>query len=232
MTEQTIRFDDGAAYEQMMGIWSRLCGRGLPRLAGAASGLALDRCRLRQRRVHGAAGRAVRAGRGAGDRSVRRAAHLRAHAAGSAAWPSSGWAMPWRSPFPADRFDAGVMALVLVFLPDPAKGIAEMVRVVVPGGMIATYMWDMRWAAGFRWIRCLPRCARWADTAAPPRHGGSRPGGHAGKLWSDAGLVAVETREIAVQRTFASYEEFWLTGQTSSTVGPALRAWRRATSRS
>ena len=26
MPAQTIRFDDGAAYEQMMGIWSRLAG--------------------------------------------------------------------------------------------------------------------------------------------------------------------------------------------------------------
>jgi ubiquinone/menaquinone biosynthesis C-methylase UbiE len=31
-------------------------------------------------------------------------------------------------PFPASRFDAAVMALVLAFVPDPAKGIAEMVR--------------------------------------------------------------------------------------------------------
>ncbi len=46
-------------------------------------------------------------------------------------------------PFPAHRFDATVMALVLVFVPDPAKGIEEMVRVVGPGGTVATYMWDM-----------------------------------------------------------------------------------------
>ena len=26
MAEQTIRFEDGAAYEQMMGIWSRSAG--------------------------------------------------------------------------------------------------------------------------------------------------------------------------------------------------------------
>ena len=26
MTDQTIRFDDGAGYEQMMGKWSRLAG--------------------------------------------------------------------------------------------------------------------------------------------------------------------------------------------------------------
>jgi ubiquinone/menaquinone biosynthesis C-methylase UbiE len=49
--------------------------------------------------------------------------------------------MPW--PFPADRFDAAVMALVLVFVPEPAKGIEEMVRVVRPGGTVATYMWNM-----------------------------------------------------------------------------------------
>jgi ubiquinone/menaquinone biosynthesis C-methylase UbiE len=35
------------------------------------------------------------------------------------------------------------MALVLVFVPDPAKGVSEMVRVVVPGGAVVTYMWDM-----------------------------------------------------------------------------------------
>jgi hypothetical protein len=30
-------------------------------------------------------------------------------------------------------------------------------------------------------------------------------------LWIDAGLEAVETREITVQRTFADFEEFWST---------------------
>src|ERR1700682_5092108 len=110
MAEQQIRFDDGAAYERMMGTWSRLagdifldwlaprpgfpwvgtgcgwgalaarvggrCGPGrargeyLPRLPGAAPGLAMDRHRLRQRRLHRAAGGTLRAGRGSGDRSV------------------------------------------------------------------------------------------------------------------------------------------------------------------
>jgi ubiquinone/menaquinone biosynthesis C-methylase UbiE len=45
-------------------------------------------------------------------------------------------------PFPEDRFDAAVMALVIFFVPDPAKGVAEMVRVVGPGGMVAAYAWD------------------------------------------------------------------------------------------
>ena len=46
-------------------------------------------------------------------------------------------------PFADGSFDAAVMALVLVFVPDPAKGVGEMVRVVVPGGAVVTYMWDM-----------------------------------------------------------------------------------------
>ena len=33
-------------------------------------------------------------------------------------------------PFDNDRFDAAVMALVIFFVPDPAKGVAEMARVV------------------------------------------------------------------------------------------------------
>ncbi len=32
-------------------------------------------------------------------------------------------------PFPAGRFDVAIMALVIFFVPDPAKGVAEMVRV-------------------------------------------------------------------------------------------------------
>src|SRR5207248_4378911 len=46
-------------------------------------------------------------------------------------------------PFPGDRFDAAIMALVIFFVPDPAKGLAEMVRVVAPGGIVAAYAWDM-----------------------------------------------------------------------------------------
>ena len=40
-------------------------------------------------------------------------------------------------PFEGGRFDAAVMALVIFFVPDPAKGVAEMTRVVCPGGTVA-----------------------------------------------------------------------------------------------
>ena len=46
-------------------------------------------------------------------------------------------------PFAAHSFDVAVMALVISFLPDPAQAVAEMARVVRPGGWVATYMWDI-----------------------------------------------------------------------------------------
>ena len=45
-------------------------------------------------------------------------------------------------PFDADRFDAGVMALVIFFVPEPAKGVAEMARVVRPDGLVTAFAWD------------------------------------------------------------------------------------------
>ena len=46
-------------------------------------------------------------------------------------------------PFAANTFDVAIMALVIFFGPDPAKGVAEMKRVTRPGGMVAAYAWDI-----------------------------------------------------------------------------------------
>ena len=35
------------------------------------------------------------------------------------------------------------MALVLFTVPDPAAGVAEMLRVTRPGGNISAYVWDL-----------------------------------------------------------------------------------------
>ncbi|WP_345946860.1 class I SAM-dependent methyltransferase [Bradyrhizobium sp. 197] len=46
-------------------------------------------------------------------------------------------------PYDVNRFDVAVMALVLFFVPDAHKGASEMVRVTKPGGMVASYTWDI-----------------------------------------------------------------------------------------
>ena len=43
-------------------------------------------------------------------------------------------------------------------------------------------------------------------------------------LWTGAGLEAVETREIAVQRTFTDFDEFWMTQLKFPSVGPVVAA--------
>jgi SAM-dependent methyltransferase len=111
-------------------------------------------------------------------------------------------------PFAADRFDAAVMALVVVFVPEPAKGVDEMVRVVRPGGTVATYVWDML-GDGFPLDPLLAEMrAMGLSPPAPPQLDASRMDALR-DLWAHAGLIDVEMREITVQRTFASFDEFW-----------------------
>jgi SAM-dependent methyltransferase len=222
MAEQTIRFDDGAAYEQMMGIWSRSAGEVfLDWLApardlrwidvgcgnGAFTQLLVERCAPAE--VQGI------------DPSEGQLAFARTRLAGRQAEFRQGDAMAL--PFPAGRFDAAVMALVIVFVPEPSKGVVEMVRVVRPGGTVATYMWDML-GGGFPLQPILVEMrAMGVMPTRPPRVEASRMEVLQG-LWSAAGVEAVETREITVHRTFASFDDFWTSSLKSSTLAATLSA--------
>ncbi|MGY4325991.1 SAM-dependent methyltransferase [Bradyrhizobium sp. LB7.2] len=128
-------------------------------------------------------------------------------------------------PFADSSFDAALMALVLVFVPDPAKGVSEMVRLVVPGGAVVTYMWDML-GNGFPLDPIYSEIqAMGVVPTRPPRMDASRMEALR-DLWIGAGLEDVQAREIAVQRTFENFDDFWNTNLKS----PALKAsvWRSA----
>ena len=45
-------------------------------------------------------------------------------------------------PFEDGEFDAVVSGLVLNFIPDSERGVAEMTRVARPDGVVAAYVWD------------------------------------------------------------------------------------------
>ena len=141
VTDQ-IRFDDGAAYERYMGKWSQLAGEtfldwlapqsGLRWLDvgcgnGAFTEMLVERCAPVS--VQGI------------DPSEGQLAYARTRPASRVAQFRQGDAMAL--PFPDDTFDAAVMPLVIFFVPDPAKGVAEMARVVCPGGTVTAYAWDM-----------------------------------------------------------------------------------------
>jgi SAM-dependent methyltransferase len=126
-------------------------------------------------------------------------------------------------PFPDDTFDAAVMPLVIFFVPDPARGVAEMARVVCTGGVVAAYAWDMV-GGGFPY-EALHDEMRGMGVAVPtpPSPDASRIDAM-GDLWTDAGLGRVETREINVQRTFADFDDYWTTVLGGPSVGPQLAA--------
>ncbi len=222
MAEQQIRFDDGAAYEQMMGVWSRLAGEifidwlaprsGLRWIdigcgSGAFSELLVERCAPAE--VQGI------------DPSEAQLAFARTRPASRLAQFRQGDAMAL--PFADDSFDAAIMALVIFFVPEPAKGVGEMVRVVGPGGTVATYAWDM---PGGGWPG-LPFHAEMRamglQPLLPPSAEASRID-VLGKLWTGAGLDTVETREITVSRTFADFDEFWTINSMSPNIGQSIAA--------
>ena len=113
------------------------------------------------------------------------------------------------------------MALVIFFVPDPAKGVAEMVRVVSLGGTVAAYAWDMA-GGGFPLQPVQAELlAMGFAPVRPPRSDASKIDALQ-NLWTDAGLDSVETRKIEVQRRFADFEDFWATAMLGSTIGPTV----------
>ncbi len=203
MSHAPIRFDDGAAYERAMGIWSQLAGKVFLEWLAPPSGL-----------------RWIDVGCGNGaftellvgqyapseiqgiDPSEAQLAFARTRPGARGARFLQGDAVAL--PFDSGRFDAAVMALVIFFVPDPAKGVAEMARVVCPGGIVAAYAWDML-GGGYPFhpihveIRALG-----ITPPLPPSAGAERMDALRG-LWTNAGLQALEAREITVQRSFADF---------------------------
>jgi len=222
MAEPQIRFDDGAAYERMMGVWSSLAGEvfldwlklpaGLRCIDvgcgnGAFTELLVERCAPTE--VQGI------------DPSAGQLAFARERHKAKVAEFRQGDAMAL--PFADKSFDAAFMALVIFFVPEPAKGIAEMVRVVRSGGTVATYAWD--WLDGGFPLDALQveMRAMGVKTMRPVSAEAARMNALRG-LWADAGLEAVEAREIVVQRTYKDFEEFWTTSLKGASVGPTIAA--------
>ncbi len=158
---EPIKFTDGAAYERFMAPWSRSAGTLFLDWLAPRSGLAWAD---------------VGAGNGAFtelllaksapssvcaiDPSDAQIATAREKISAKQVEFSIGDAMAL--PYDANRFDVAVMALVLFFVPDPRKGASEMVRVTKPGGMVASYTWDVL-RGGTPPNRCGKRWTLWAN---------------------------------------------------------------------
>ena len=222
MTTNEIRFRDGAAYERYMGVWSQLAGEVfLDWLAPAPQQQWLDVGCGNGAFTEMISERSAPASLHGVDPSREQLAYAHAQPALQAAVFEQGDAMGL--PYPASTFDVAVMPLVIFFVPEPARGAAEMARVVRPGGSVAAYAWDMP-GGGFPYEILLAEMRGLGHTVpAPPSPEASRIE-VLRQLWSNAGLEAIETREIEVCRTFADFEDFWSTALGAPSVGSTLAA--------
>ena len=221
MTDQ-IRFDDGAAYERYMGAWSQLAGETFLEWLAPAPGLRwLDVGCGNGAFTEMLVERCAPASADGIDPSENQLAFARTRPASRIARFHQGDAMAL--PFPDDTFDVAVMPLVIFFVPDPAKGVAEMARVVRAGGTVAAYSWDMT-GGGFPYDALHAEMrGLGVDVPKPPSPGASRIDALQ-DLWAGAGLEAVGTRAIDVQRTFAGLDDYWTTVRGGPSVGRQLSA--------
>lgn len=203
----TRTFNNGIAYEQFMGRWSRAAGsifldwvapaRGACWLdvgcgTGVFTELVVDACAPVTMIAVDPAAPQIEVAR---NKSVAQQADFRV-------------ADAQMLPFPDGTFDVVASALVINFIPNRPKGVAEMRRVGRPGGVVAGYVWDF--AAERSPNSPIRRGLNDIGVKAP-----AAPGSEDSRLdalhslFAGAGLENIATRTIDVTMTFPNFADFW-----------------------
>lgn len=224
MNTTEIKFNDGSAYEQYMGKWSKLVGDVFIQWLTPSSELKwLD----------------VGCGNGAFteniiascspssvdgvDPSKEQIEFARSNLDSSLTKFIQGDAM--ELPYPDNSFDIAVMPLVIFFVPDPEKGVAEMARVVRAGGIVSAYAWDMM-GGGFPYMKLIDEIRSMGiEIPVPPNPNASRLE-IMKDLWTHSRLTSIETKEITVQRTYSNFDEYWSIVLKGPSVGGILSSMK------
>jgi SAM-dependent methyltransferase len=114
--------------------------------------------------------------------------------------------------FPAGAFDRALSMLVLHYVADPTRAVAEMRRVTRPGGVVAAAVWDS--GGGMPALRMFWDTAAMLDAGAAESRSRALskavvgPDGLA-RLFRAAGLQDVEQRSLQVRMEFADFADYW-----------------------
>lgn len=211
-----VAFDSAEAYEQFMGRFSRPLATEFADLLGVGTGVA----------------RALDVGCGPGALTAELVRRLGADRV-SAVDPSGPFLAAVRRDHPGVRvdrasaeelpyddatFDLVLCQLVVHFMTDPVAGLAELARVVAPGGTVAANVWDFGGGRGP--VSPFWRAARELDPAVTDESG--LPGVGAGSLTSlfeQAGMTASAPGEVTITVTLPGFDDYWR--PFTRRVGPA-----------
>ena len=222
MTSEPIRFTDGAGYDRFMGVWSRLAGKefldwiapneGQRWLDVGCGNGAFTQLVAEQNKPLALVGI---------DPSEAQLAYARQHPLLQCVDFVNADAMAL--PFPDEAFDLAVMPLVIFFVPEPVQGVAEMARVVAPGGTVAAYAWDME-GGGFPYQSVNETLGAVGRAIPMPPSVSSSRLEALSDLWVTAGLGDIYTRVISVARTYTDFDDLWHTVLGGPSAGQALEA--------
>lgn len=122
-------------------------------------------------------------------------------------------------PFETDVFDVTLAQLVVHFMTDADRGVAEMARVTRSGGTVAACVWDLgpneRGPISLLWrvVRELDPDAQDESQLAGVRED------QLVRLFADAGLEDIESSELTVRVRYESFDEWW--EPNTYGIGPA-----------
>lgn len=210
-TSSTYSATDGKDYEAVMGRWSRRLATPFLDVVGTRDGESvLDLGCGTGELARAVAERCAASRVSAIDISPAYIDHARHLARHSSIGFEVGDACDLR--YPDHSFDRVLSLLLLHFVPQPARAIAEMRRVAKPRAVVAACVWDVRGG--------LVASRMFYDTAAAldPRANAfrarnyTRPMTRPGELlraWRDAGFEDVREVSLAVRMEFASFDDYW-----------------------
>jgi SAM-dependent methyltransferase len=112
-------------------------------------------------------------------------------------------------PFEDNSFDRAFSMLVLQRIPDAARAVAEMRRVVRPGGAVTAAVWDVYGG--------MPSARMMCDTAAvldlsierPLFRALSAPNEMANQ-WCEVGFLDVDQTSLLIRMEFSCFDDYWL----------------------
>jgi SAM-dependent methyltransferase len=112
-------------------------------------------------------------------------------------------------PFEDNSFDRAFSMLVLQFIPDAARAVAEMRRVVRPGGTVTAAVWDVY--GGMPSSRMMWDIAAVLDPSIePPLFRPLSQPNEMATLWGELGLLDVKQTSLLIRMEFSDFNDYWL----------------------